>query len=170
MAPRPVLTVEPQQPMLLRLGNFLRFSPRTNAVRPGQNDQPCDPLDFSATSPLPRPLPGHNSTQGRSDMIPGDNSRSLPTTPSSPSPFTRIHNVSSWWPVRGGHTQPRIVDVPLAQAKERNAAAGAPKKDEDIVPDEYLDPPSPNPNSQQPAAALQPATGEHGGDRSCFCF
>ncbi|KAG2738105.1 hypothetical protein P692DRAFT_20759647, partial [Suillus brevipes Sb2] len=82
----------------------------------------------------------------------------------------------------------RIVDVPLAQAKEarsvhflflfkvscmnsqRNAAAGAPKKDEDIVPDEYLDPPSPNPDSQQQATAVQPASGEHGGDRSCFCF
>ncbi|KAG1731667.1 hypothetical protein EDD22DRAFT_390879 [Suillus occidentalis] len=171
MAPRPVLTVEPQQPRLLRLSNFIRFSPRTNAVRPGQNDQPRDPLDFSATSPLPRPLPGHTSTQGRSYMNPGENFRQLPTTPSSPSPFTpRIHNVSSLWPVRGGHTQPRIVDVPLAQAKERNAAAGAPKKDEDIVPDEYLDPPSPNPDSQQQAAAVQTSTGEHGGGRSCFCF
>jgi hypothetical protein len=53
---------------------------------------------------------------------------------------------------------------------QRNATAGAPKKDEDTVPDEYLDPPSPNPDSQQPAAVVQPATGEHGGDRSCFCF
>ncbi|KAG2741416.1 hypothetical protein P692DRAFT_201796506 [Suillus brevipes Sb2] len=39
----------------------------------------------------------------------------------------------------------------------------------DIVPDEYFDPPSSNPDSQQAAAAV-PATGEHGGDRSCFCF
>ncbi|KAG2748711.1 hypothetical protein P692DRAFT_201789822 [Suillus brevipes Sb2] len=160
MAPRPALTVEPQQPMFFRLGSFLRFSPRTNAVRPGRNVQSRDPLDFSATSPLPRPLSGHTSTQGRSDMNPGENSRQPATTPSSPSPFTAS--------IR--HTQPRIVDVPLAQAKERNAAAGAPKKDEDIVPDEYLDPPSPKPDSQQPAAAVQPATGEHGGDRSCFCF
>jgi hypothetical protein len=45
-----------------------------------------------------------------------------------------------------------------------------PKKDEDIVPDEYLDPPSPNPDLQQQATAVQPASGEHGGDRSCFCF
>ncbi|KAG2739949.1 hypothetical protein P692DRAFT_20840906 [Suillus brevipes Sb2] len=171
MAPRPVLTVEPQQPMLLRLSNFLHFSPSTNAVRPGRNVQPRDPLDFSATSPLPHPLSGHTSTQGRSVMNPGENSRQPATTPSSPSPFTpRIRNVSSLWPVRGSHTQPHIVDVPLAQAKERNAAAGAPKKDEDIVPDEYLDPPSPIPDSQQPAAAVQTSTGEHGGDRSCFCF
>jgi hypothetical protein len=42
---------------------------------------------------------------------------------------------------------------------QRNAAAGAPKKDEDIVPDEYLDPPSPIPDSQQPAAAVQTSTG-----------
>jgi hypothetical protein len=49
-------------------------------------------------------------------------SRSLSTTRLSATPsntFTaRIHNVSSWLPARGGHTQPRIVDVPLAQAKE----------------------------------------------------
>jgi hypothetical protein len=46
-------------------------------------------------------------------------SRQLPTTSSSPSPFAAsIRNISSLWPVRGGHTQPRIVDVPLAQAKE----------------------------------------------------
>ncbi|KIK31504.1 hypothetical protein CY34DRAFT_19856 [Suillus luteus UH-Slu-Lm8-n1] len=101
----------------------------------------------------------------------GENSRSLPATPSSPSPFTAsVRNVSSLWPVRRSHTPPHIVDVPLAQAKERNATAGAPKKDEDIVPDEYLDPPSPNPDSQQPAAAVQTSTREHGGDRSCFCF
>ncbi|KAG1753095.1 hypothetical protein EDD22DRAFT_850552 [Suillus occidentalis] len=94
----------------------------------------------------------------------GENSRQVPTTPSSPSLFN-IRSVSSLWPVRGNHTQIRIVDVPLAQAKERNAAAGAPKKDEDIVPDEYLDPPSPNPDSQQQAAAVQISTGEHGGGR-----
>jgi hypothetical protein len=45
MAPRPALTVEPQQPTFLRLSNFLRFSPSTNAVRPGRNVQPRDPLD-----------------------------------------------------------------------------------------------------------------------------
>ncbi|KIK44994.1 hypothetical protein CY34DRAFT_10673 [Suillus luteus UH-Slu-Lm8-n1] len=126
MAPRPLPR---RKNMGSTVSRFLRFLPRTNAVRPGRNDQPL------ATLPLLRPLSGHTSTQGRSDMNPGENSRQLPTTPSSPSSFTsRIHNVSFWWPVRGGHTQPRI-DVPLAQAKERNAAAGATKKDEDIVPD-----------------------------------
>ncbi|KAG1740256.1 hypothetical protein EDD22DRAFT_851845 [Suillus occidentalis] len=123
-------------------------------------------LQFSATAPLPRPLLGYTSTQGRSHT----NSRSLPTTRSSANPPTtlaaRIPHPSSWWPGRGGHAQPRIVNVSHAQAKERNAAAGAPKKDEDIVPDEYLDPPSPNSDSQQQTTAVQPATGEHGGDRS----
>ncbi|KAG2336712.1 hypothetical protein BDR05DRAFT_1005641 [Suillus weaverae] len=171
MVPRPLPTVEPQQPMFLRLSKLLRFSPRTNAVR---NDQPHDPLDFSATLPLPHPFSGRTSTQGLSNMNPSKNSQLLQTTRSSAAPPTtfagRIHYLSSWWPVRGGHARPRIIDVPLAQAKERNVAAGAPKKDEDIVPDEYLDPPSPNPDSQQPAGAVETSTGEHGGDQSCFCF
>jgi hypothetical protein len=78
--------------MFFRLGNFLRFSPRMNAVRPGRIDQFRDPLDvcmflsflafvfdptfvlqFSATLPLPRPLSRHTSTQGRSDVNPGEN-------------------------------------------------------------------------------------------------
>ncbi|KAG2343537.1 WD40 repeat-like protein [Suillus weaverae] len=171
MAPRPPPARDPQQSTFLRLSKLLRFSPRTNAVR---NDQHRDPLDFSATLPLPRSLLGNTSTQGRSDMNPGDGSRPLSTTRLSATPPTtfadRIYHPSSWWPVRGGHAQTPIVDVPLAQAKERNAAAGAPKKDKDIVPIEYLDPPSPNPDSQQPVGAVQTSSGEHGGDRSCFCF
>ncbi|KIK41808.1 hypothetical protein CY34DRAFT_805627 [Suillus luteus UH-Slu-Lm8-n1] len=163
MVQRPPPTTDPRQPMFLRLSKRLRFSPHTNPVH---HDR--DPLDFSATSPLPRPLSGHTSTQGRSHMNSDENSGSS-TTPPTTFP-SRIPHLSSWWPLRRGHAQPRIVDVPLAQAKERNAAAGAPKKDEDIVPDEYLDPPSPNPNSQQQATAVQPTSGEHGGDRSCFCF
>ncbi|KIK34939.1 hypothetical protein CY34DRAFT_17371 [Suillus luteus UH-Slu-Lm8-n1] len=55
-------------------------------------------------------------------MDSGENSRSLPTTRSSAKlPTTlaaHIPHPSSWWPVREGHAQPRIVDVPLAQAKE----------------------------------------------------
>ncbi|KIK34512.1 hypothetical protein CY34DRAFT_17671 [Suillus luteus UH-Slu-Lm8-n1] len=156
MVQRPPPTIHPQQPIFVRISKLLRFPPRTNP--------------FSATSPLPRPLSGHTSTQGRLYMNSGENSRSLSTTLSSATPPTtftsRIHDLSSWWPVRRSHAQSNIVDVPLAQAKE---ASSAPKNDEDIVPDEYLDPPSPNPDSQQAAAAV-PATGEHGGDRSCFCF
>ncbi|KAG2738888.1 hypothetical protein P692DRAFT_201811835 [Suillus brevipes Sb2] len=77
-------------------------------------------------------------------MNSGENSGSSATPPNTFA--ARIPHLSSWWP--------------------RNAAAGAPKKDEDIVPDEYLDPPSPNPDLQQQATAVQPASGEHGGDRS----
>ncbi|KAG1827739.1 hypothetical protein DFJ58DRAFT_348365 [Suillus subalutaceus] len=185
MVQRPSLTIE--QPMFLRLSKLLRFS-RANALRPGQKDQPCDPLDISATLPLPRPLSVHTSTLRRSDINSGGNasfdrfpshsfqSRLLSTTTSSatgnpPTTFAaRIHHLSFWRPIRGGHGQPSVVDIPLAQARERHVAADAPKKDDDIVPIEYLDPPSPNPDSQQPATAAQPATGEHGGDRSCFCF
>ncbi|KAG1735656.1 hypothetical protein EDD22DRAFT_959886 [Suillus occidentalis] len=174
MAPRLLLIVEP---MFFCLGRFLRFPLRTNAVRPGRNDQPRDPLDIYFFLFLLSYLTRHSCCNYHVAPTPPSlgaqlrDSRPLPTTPSSPSSFTpRILNVSFWWPVCGGHTQPRIIDVPLAQAKERNAAAGATKKDEDIVPDENLDPPSPNCDSQQPAAAMQPSTGEHGVDRSCFCF
>ncbi|KIK36086.1 hypothetical protein CY34DRAFT_811593 [Suillus luteus UH-Slu-Lm8-n1] len=55
---RPPPTIEPQQPIFGRLSKLLRFS-HTNPVHP---DQPRDPLDFSATAPLPRPLLRHTST------------------------------------------------------------------------------------------------------------
>ncbi|KAG2351718.1 hypothetical protein BDR07DRAFT_1467142, partial [Suillus spraguei] len=45
---------------------------------------------------------------------------------------------------------PPVVNVPFAQGKERNAAAGAPGKDPDIVPDdEDIDTTHPDPNTQQ---------------------
>ncbi|KAG2336706.1 WD40 repeat-like protein [Suillus weaverae] len=161
IAPRPLPARDSQHP------TFLRFSPHTTAV---WNDQHRDPLDFSATLPLPRPLLGHTSTQGCSDMDPGESSQPLSTTRSSATPPTtfadRIYHPSSWWPVRGGHAQSPIVDVPLAQAKERIAAEGAPKKDKNIVPIKYIDPPS----RDQPVGAVQTSTREHGGDQTCFCF
>ncbi|KAG2336069.1 hypothetical protein BDR05DRAFT_971273 [Suillus weaverae] len=171
---RPPPTIDPQQPIniFVRLSTLLRFS-RTNPVHPGRNDEPHDPLDFSAILPLPRPLSGHSAhlNSGTLDHYqPPRLPANVPTT------FTaHIHHLSSRWPIRGGLAQTPIVDVPLAQAKEArscNAAAGAPNKNKDIaiVPIEYIDPPSPNPDSQQPATAVQPATGEHGNDRSCFCF
>jgi hypothetical protein len=49
---------------------------------------------------------------------------------------------------------------------QRNAAAGAPKKYDDLVPDEYFD--SSNPDSQQPSGATRIDSGEHG--RLCFCL
>lgn len=139
-------TINLPQPIFVRLGRLLRF-PGTNSIHPIRNDQPRDPLDFSATLPLPRPLSEHTSTLRRSDINSGGNSRPLQTTRSSatgtpPTTFrASIHHPSSWWPVSGGRTRSSIVNVPLAQAKERNAASGAPSKDEDIVPEEYFDPP-----------------------------
>jgi len=55
---------------------------------------------------------------------------------------------------------------------QRNAAAGAPKEDDDLVPDEYFgdDPPLLNPNLQQPTASIPINTEEHGSRRLCFCF
>ncbi|KAG2737511.1 hypothetical protein P692DRAFT_20648125, partial [Suillus brevipes Sb2] len=50
---RPPPTSDSQQSAFRRFSSLLRFSPRTNAVRPGQKDQSRDPLDFPATSPLP---------------------------------------------------------------------------------------------------------------------
>ncbi|OAX35637.1 hypothetical protein K503DRAFT_356496 [Rhizopogon vinicolor AM-OR11-026] len=40
------------------------------------------------------------------------------------------------------------------------ANSGCSKKDDDLVPDEYFDPPSPNLDSQQPTAAAPVSTGE----------
>ncbi|KAG2340763.1 hypothetical protein BDR05DRAFT_966649, partial [Suillus weaverae] len=70
---RPPPTINPQQPVFVRLSKLLRFSPRTKAVRPGQNDEHHDSLDFSATLPLPCPLSGHTLAQGRSHMNSGEN-------------------------------------------------------------------------------------------------
>jgi hypothetical protein len=49
---------------------------------------------------------------------------------------------------------------------QRNAAAGAPKTYDDLVPDEYFD--SSNPDSQQHSTSTQIDSGEHG--RLCFCL
>ncbi|KAG2120394.1 hypothetical protein DEU56DRAFT_928429 [Suillus clintonianus] len=163
-------TIDPHPSISLRLRRLFRIASHTNAVPPTRNDQLCGPLDFPATSPLPRPLLGRTTTQRRSNMNSGENSRSLSITQPSATSNTRPYNLPTWWPLRVSHAQPPIVDVPLAQGKERNASADAPKKDDDIVPDEYFDPPSPNPDSQQPGAAAQTNTGGHGGDRCCFCF
>ncbi|KAG1762990.1 hypothetical protein EV702DRAFT_1205905, partial [Suillus placidus] len=61
MVPRPLPTVEPQQPMFLRLSKLLRFS-RANAV-PVRHIQPRDPLDVPATLPLPSSLSGQAATR-----------------------------------------------------------------------------------------------------------
>ncbi|KAG1730010.1 hypothetical protein EDB19DRAFT_1394905 [Suillus lakei] len=63
MVQRPSPTIDPQQPVFLRLRKLLHFSPRTNAVRLGRNNQPRDPLDVPATLPLPSSLPGQAATR-----------------------------------------------------------------------------------------------------------
>ncbi|KAG2069007.1 WD40 repeat-like protein [Suillus decipiens] len=58
IAPRPPPARDSQQLTFLRLSKFLRFSSRTV-----KNDQPRDPLDVPATSPLPPSLPGRVPAQ-----------------------------------------------------------------------------------------------------------
>jgi len=156
--PRSLPAVDLRQPILLRIRKLLRLG------LPVQNGQPLDPLDFPATLPLPPNL-WHSSVDSR------ENSRVTPALPATRSSFAASTIFTAHPnPLRAARSPPSVINVPHAQAKERNAAAGAPKKDNNIVPDEYLDPPSPHPDSQESTAAVQSNTGEHGGDRSCFCF
>ncbi|KAG2120391.1 hypothetical protein DEU56DRAFT_114266 [Suillus clintonianus] len=53
MSQRPPPTINPHQPIFLRLRNLLPFPSRTNAVPAVQNNQTRGPLDFPATSALP---------------------------------------------------------------------------------------------------------------------
>lgn len=48
--------------------------------------------------------------------------------------ISRLHRLSTWWPLQTDHTSPIIVDVPLAPGKLRNAAGGAPGDDDDLIP------------------------------------
>jgi hypothetical protein len=115
-------------------------------------------------------------------------SRRTPASPTniapSAAPVSFRTRLSTWWPIHATHSAPPIVDVPLAQGLsvcsdvfshyygvsylnlQRKATAGAPKKDDDLVPDEYFD--SSNPDSQQPTAAAPVDSGEHG--RLCSCL
>ncbi|KAG1815740.1 uncharacterized protein BJ212DRAFT_1481497 [Suillus subaureus] len=167
---RPPPTIRPKQRLIRYLHKILPF--RSPSVR---KDEPRDPLDFPATSPLPRSLSAQVITQGRSDADFREISRSIPpplTIQFSPTTTfkARLHHLSTWWP---GHSSLPIVYTPLAQVKEHNAAAGAPKKNGDLIP--YEDhfpsgPPSPSPDSQQPPGAAPITTGEHGSGRLCGCF
>ncbi|KAG2089438.1 uncharacterized protein F5147DRAFT_841123 [Suillus discolor] len=149
--PRPLPTRDPHIHLRF-LRKLFSSSFRTDAVRA---DQPRNPLDFPATSPLPHPL----------RMTPDKNSRSIPAPPTiqssaistSPTLSSRLHRLSTWWPLHTGPVSPTIVDVPLAPGRLRYAAAGAPRDDDSLIRDEdYVSPPpSPNP-------------GQHG--RFCFCF
>ncbi|KAG2141107.1 hypothetical protein DEU56DRAFT_283933, partial [Suillus clintonianus] len=136
---------------------FLRFlrklvsSSHTNVVHPIHTDEPRNRLDFPATVPLPH-----------SHINPHKNSRSPPAPPTT----------KSWWPIWKGQTLPAIINVPLAQGKEWNAAADVPSKDDKWIRDEdYVSPPpSLNLDSRQPPTGGQINSGEHGSGRLCFCF
>ncbi|KAG2111094.1 hypothetical protein DEU56DRAFT_843959 [Suillus clintonianus] len=60
MVQRSPPTIDPQKPIFHHLRNFLPFSSRTNAVRPVQSR---NPLDVSATLPLPSSLSGQAATR-----------------------------------------------------------------------------------------------------------
>ncbi|OAX34020.1 WD40 repeat-like protein [Rhizopogon vinicolor AM-OR11-026] len=90
-----------------------------------------------------------------------------------PAPITFKTRLANWWSAHAGHAAPPIVNVLIAPGKQRNAAAGAPKQqDEELVRDEYCDDDLPlkNPNSQQSTAAALANAGDHGSDQFCFCF
>ncbi|KAG2052695.1 WD40 repeat-like protein [Suillus hirtellus] len=163
--PRPLaVTIEPRRPVII---GFLRklLPPRTDMARPIRTNEPRNPLDFPATAPLPRSIVNPHD----------DNCRFTTTQSSAPTPTTFKSRLSTWWSLQTNHASPAIVDVPLAQGKERNAAAGAPRrKNDEWIPDEdhVSSPPSPNPDSRQPTTAGQVKTnaGEHGSSGLCFCF
>ncbi|OAX34364.1 WD40 repeat-like protein [Rhizopogon vinicolor AM-OR11-026] len=105
-----------QHVFLLRLRKLFRSSSPAEAVPPILNEQLRDALEIPSTSRLHTiRSPSEATTQVR--VGPREN-----------------------WPVHDGHAASPIVDVPPAQGKKRNAAAGAPKQqDEDLILDEYCD-------------------------------
>ncbi|KAJ8591231.1 WD40 repeat-like protein [Rhizopogon salebrosus TDB-379] len=172
---RPLPTTrDPQQYLFIRhLRKFLRSSSFTDAAPLVLDEQPRDPLDFPAPSllhPIYSPSSQVTTPQGLSYTDRHKSSRRTPASPtniaSSATPVSFRTRLSTWWPVHATHSAPSIVDVPLAQGLSRNATAGAPKQDDDLVPDEYFD--SSTPDSQQPSAATLVDSGEHG--RLCFCL
>ncbi|KAJ8591232.1 WD40 repeat-like protein [Rhizopogon salebrosus TDB-379] len=174
---RPLPTTrDPQQYAFLRhLRKFLRFSSLTDAAPLVLNEQPHDPLDCPAPSLLQSiQSPSSQATpHGHSYSDRRKNSRRAPASATniapSETPISFRTRLSTWWPVHGTHSVPPIVDVPLAQGLSRVAVAGAPKNDDVLVPAEYFDIPSSNPDSQQPNAAKPVNSGKHGGFRLCCC-
>ncbi|KAG1753101.1 WD40-repeat-containing domain protein [Suillus occidentalis] len=108
---RPPPTIDPQQPAFRRLSSLLRFSPRTNSVRPSQKDQSRDPLDFPATLPLP-------SIRIHGASAP---SASLPSRSAFVNP-TRSSSAKGKQKAREPKRKPvQVVDVPLGQATYADA-------------------------------------------------
>ncbi|KAG1807271.1 quinon protein alcohol dehydrogenase-like superfamily [Suillus subaureus] len=106
IVPRPSPTRDAQQPTLLRLGKFLRFSPPMNALRPGRKDQSRDPLDFPATLPLP-------PNRLHADSSP------LTSLPGGRASFNPIRSPSDKGKQKAREPKRKavkVVDVPLGQA------------------------------------------------------
>ncbi|KAG2747879.1 hypothetical protein P692DRAFT_201572526 [Suillus brevipes Sb2] len=105
IVPKPPPSNDSQQPAFRRLSKFLRFSPRTNAERPGRKDQSRDPLDFPATLPLPS-----NRIRGESapsTSLPGGNTFFNSAQSSSAKGKQKVREPKQR-PIR-------FVDVPLGQ-------------------------------------------------------
>ncbi|KAG2137552.1 hypothetical protein DEU56DRAFT_352782 [Suillus clintonianus] len=126
-----------------------------------------NPHPVPPPAPAPAPAPAPSLTTKQPTALP---CATAPTTFKA-----HVRHLFTWRP---DHAAPPVVDVPFAKGKERNAAADAPGRDEDLVPDEYFDdlPQDPNatqqPNTQQQQqqlVAVQTDTGGHGGGKSCFC-
>ncbi|KAG1774407.1 hypothetical protein EV702DRAFT_534642 [Suillus placidus] len=122
----------------------------------------------SAPPPAPASAPGQGQGPG-----PAPTHAPPTTTPSAAVPTTITAWLGNLFTRLPHHAAPPIVDVPFAQGKERNAAAGAPGKNPDIVPyeDQDLDTTQPDTNmqQQQQAVAVHIDPGEHGGGKSCVC-
>ncbi|KAJ8585756.1 WD40 repeat-like protein [Rhizopogon salebrosus TDB-379] len=136
-------------------------------TRTRRHYQPRDPLDV----PIPSPS-AQATSQGPSRMDSPENSRHTPAPNTfATAPITFRTRLSAWWFVRAGHAALPVLDVPLAQGKQRHATAGAPKNDDDLVPAEYSDDPSSvDPNVQHASTAMQLNTGEHGSRPLCCCL
>ncbi|KAG1736060.1 hypothetical protein EDD22DRAFT_959829 [Suillus occidentalis] len=143
--PQPLPTSDPHAfPRFLR--KLLPFPSRTNVG----HTEPCNLLDFPATSPLPR---SHIS------QTPAPPTTQSSTINTSPKLASRLHQL---WPLHTNHASPTIIDVPLAPGKLR-----VPGDDDDLICDEdYVSPPSPNPTSCPGIVNAR----QHGSGRFCFCF
>ncbi|KAG2746747.1 hypothetical protein P692DRAFT_20835855 [Suillus brevipes Sb2] len=82
-----------------------------DVVRPIRTNEPRNPLDFPATVPLPRPY-----AHAQENFQPSTTQSSAPASSTFKS---RLHHLSTWRPFQTGHTSPAIVNVSLAQGKER---------------------------------------------------
>ncbi|KAG2112880.1 hypothetical protein DEU56DRAFT_199147 [Suillus clintonianus] len=138
MSQGPPPTINPHQPIFLRLRKLSPFPSRTNAVPAVQNNQTRGPLDFPATSPLPSNLALSVQPAVQFDHF----EISSPPPPSNGvAQFMREH-LSFLVPRR--INGPPVVDVAAGRKFTRLAAANLPeyKKVDDTR----------HPPSQQPAA------------------